>query len=336
MTSNDSGNENPSPNPNHTGTALNNIYGLLAEFAGFIIERDRDERRWKIVKRVAMIVVALGMATVWVTLYAPILGWSSSPHTPVLSVVHISGPIGGSGSGSASALTPAIEKACRSRQTQAVLLRINSPGGSPTDAERIRESLRACRSSNPDVESKKVIALIEGVGASAAYLIAVESDEIWASRYSIVGSIGAVMRTFDAEQALNRLGVKERVFASGELKAGNGTWTPNTPEQDALSQSMVDGIATMFVANVKERRGAKLKPTADMFSGRVWLGQEAVELGLIDGTTTFEVLKQARFPDLPVHEYRPEKSFHDRLGLSMLMREFGAGAAAELRQARWE
>ncbi|MGH8463057.1 MAG: S49 family peptidase [Pseudomonas sp.] len=324
----------PTPTPDERDLHLKNIYELLAEGIGHLISRDRDEQRWRIVKRTALSAMVVGGVMMWLALYAPMLGWTSEPTAKSLGVVPVQGVIGQNGA-TADEVVPAIERACSSRQTQAVVLRITSPGGSPTDAERIAAALDACRLSEPDAKPKPVIAVIEQVGASAAYMIAVHTDEIVANRYAMVGSIGAVMSSFDAHSALDKLGVKERIYASGVLKAGNSPWSPNSAEQDRLSQELVDGVARMFIDEVSERRGAKLKPTPDMFSGRVWLSPTALELGLIDGVTTFEQLKAERFEDLPIHEFRPTKTLQEKLGLSALAREFAAGVVAEMKETQW-
>ena len=328
--------DNEPSQPPEKDTALNNIYELMREGLGHLIERDRDERHWKILKRTVMGGLTVGAILMWFALYAPMFGWTREPTEAAIGVVPIQGAIGGAGGMSGQTLVPAIERACKSGNTKAVVLRITSPGGSPTDAERIAGALQACRPSGPDAKSKPVIAVIEGIGASAAYLIAVHADEVIASRYAMVGSIGAVMRTFEAEGAMSKLGVRERVFASGQLKSGNSPWTSNTQAQDALSQSLVDGIAKLFIADVRERRGARLKETPDMFSGRVWLGDEALALGLVDSISTFEQLKEARFKDLPVHDFRPQQTLQDKLGMKAMVREFGAGVASEISGSQWD
>lgn len=321
--------------PSQTDVHLKNLYELLAEGLGHLVTRDRDERRWKIAKRTALSGVVLGGIGMWVALYAPMFGWSSPPTGSVLGVVPIDGVIGRRGA-SASEIIPALDRACTSRQVKAVVLRINSPGGSPTDAERISATLDRCRTSGEGSPGKPVIALIEGTGASAAYMVAVHADEILTGRYALVGSIGAVMRTVDAQDAMVKLGLKERVYASGELKGANSPWTSNTPEQDSVTQSLVDNIGELFAADVVARRGDKLQMDEELFTGRVWLGTEATRLGLADGVSTFETLKAERFEDLPVHEFRPTQTFQDRLGLTTMLREIGVGMASELEGVSWK
>lgn len=306
-----------------------NIYGLLCEVAGAHIASLNEERKWRRRKRFFVSLLALIGLILWLLLYAPMLGLSAAPASRSIGVVPIQGEIGDQYGPNARKIVPAIERACSSSMTEAVVLRISSPGGSPTDAERIAGAVDACRAGKDGKPGKRVIAVIENVGASAAYLVAVHADEVLATRYSMVGSIGAVMRSVDAEGAAKKFGLRERVYASGDLKAGNSPLTANTPAQDALSQELVDGIAKMFADEVRDRRGSKLKETPDMFSGRVWLAPEAVELGLIDQASTFEQLKAARFKDLSIHEFRPTQTFQDKIGLRAVAREFGAGIASE-------
>ncbi len=313
---------------------LNNLYELGGERGGHYIEKARSERRWQFAKRTALTGLTLFGMGMWIAPYAPMRGWSSDPTQSSLGVIPIHGEIGGTGGASAEVLVPAIERACKSSFTKAVVLRINSPGGSPTDAERIAGALDYCRPA--DAPAKPVIAEIEGLGASAAYLVAIHADEVYATRYALVGSIGAVMRSVDAGQAIGKFGLRERVFASGALKAGNSPWSSNTRAQDELNQSLVDGIARLFIAEVKARRASKLKPADDVFSGRMWVGTDALRLGLVDGNQTFENLRDTHFSGLPVHEFRPPQTLQDRFGLSAAAREFGIGLSHGIAQTRWE
>lgn len=330
----------PSPSPSSPDKpsapgSRSDFYGLACEAVGHLISRDLEDRRWRRVKRALFIgAIALGFGT-WVALYAPMLGWSFGPAEKSVGVIPIVGTIGSGPSGSADALVPVIESACKSPLIETVVLRVSSPGGSPAEAERIAGALESCRSGKDGVR-KPVIAVIETVGASAAYLIAMHADEVVASRYALVGSIGAVIRSFDASEALERYGVKERVYASGGLKSSNSPWSSNTPDQDALNQALVEDVGNVFKAEVMAARGSKLKPTADMFSGRAWLGGEAKALGLVDSIGTFEQLKATRFKSLHVHQFRPRQTLQDKMGLQAVAREFGSGLASGLSNGGFE
>lgn len=311
-------------------TDTRRMYELACEVAGHYITRDLEERRWRRIKRAALLgFFALSVGT-WIALYGPMLGWSAGPTEKSVGVIPIQGEIGGSLNATADALVPVIESACKSPLIHTVVLQVSSPGGSPSEAERIAGALASCKPSGTDAKPKPVIAVIETVGASAAYMIAMRADEVVASKYALVGSIGAVMRSFDASGALARHGIRERVYASGALKSSNSPWATNTPEQDANNQALVEQVGDVFKADVMAARGTRLKPTADIFNGRAWLGGEAVRLGLADRVGTFEELKADRFPDLKVHHFRPRQTFQDRIGLRAMAHELGAGFATAL------
>lgn len=310
---------------------MHKLYELGCEYVGHLVSRDLEERRWRRIKRGLLIgAFALSIGT-WVALYGPMLGWAPGPVEKSVGVIPITGEIGSGMSGSADTLVPAIEAACKSPHVEAVVLRVSSPGGSPAEAERIAGSLETCRS-RKDGKRKPVIAVIETVGASAAYMISMKADEVIASRYALVGSIGAVMRSFDASAALADHGVRERVYASGSLKGSNSPWSKNTPEQDAANQELVEQVGDVFKAEVMKARGKKLHPTADMFSGRAWLAGTALQMGLIDSVGTFEELKATRFKGLNVHQFRPRQTLQDKIGLKAMAHELGVGLASGLTQ----
>lgn len=298
---------------------------FMTGLAAYLTEREQSERRWKTIKRSGFLLLAVLVIAMWALLYAPLLGWSRGPTTEVVAVIPVEGAIGSSPTGSARNLAPMIERACASPRTTALVLRIDSPGGSPGDAEEIGAALGACRR---DGRAVPVFAVIEGMGASAAYLIAAHADEVFASRYALVGSLGAVMRNFDAVALADRLGVRERVYASGELKAGNSPWTSNTPEQDALNQALVEDMGQIFARQISDLRGEKLNDHPELFTGRVWTAASAQQLGLIDSVASFEELRSTRLKGHPSFEYRPRASFHDRIGLTA--RSMTSGIAAAL------
>jgi protease-4 len=135
---------------------------------------------------------------------------------------------------------------------------------------------------------KPVVAVISNVGASAAYLIALHADKIYAGRYSLVGSIGAVLASWDLHRAAERLEVSQRIYASGPLKAMLSPFQPTTPESDAKARLLIRGLGEAFVAEVRRLRGARLSDAADIATGEVWLGPDARTLGLVDGIGTLE------------------------------------------------
>jgi protease-4 len=291
----------------------------------------RRDAVWTIAKRSVLAILAVLFTAAYVVTYAQVMGATSSPVKPAVMVVPIEGQIG-TDLASADKVVPLITKACDDPMARGMILRINSPGGSPTDGERIAAAIDRCRATHPKL---KLTAVIERVGASAAYLIASRADEISANRFAMVGSIGAVMTSVDASAAAEQWGVTERTFASGPLKTANAWFTPNTREQDALMQTLVDGVAGEFRDQVIASRGDRLKTdTPELFSGRVWLAGEAVDAGLVDTVEVFEDHTRRLYPGLPTHTYRPVRTIYDHLGVKALLRDVAAEALADAREVQ--
>lgn len=304
--------------PDFHDSMLERAVGLLEDVGNAVMRRAQEERRWQLLRRTVLSLFVLAGLAVWVAVYAPLFGLGHAPTMPGVAVVPITGEIGGMGDARADLIVPRIQAACADDRMQALVLRISSPGGSPTGAERISQSLEDCRTGD---HAKPVIAVIEGVGASAAYMIAIHADKIVANRYAQVGSIGAVMHAFDLSDTLGKIGVRQRTFASGDLKAGNSLFVANTPAQDELNQSLVDQVAAQFQAEVIAMRGERLKMESapDLFSGRTWIGPKALELGLIDEVGTYEEVLEANFKGVTVNDFSPHQSIQDRLGLQSML-----------------
>jgi protease-4 len=282
----------------------------------------RSEARWRAAKRaglVLMFTITLGLT--WAT-YRPLLTGPANASGDAVAIIEIAGPIGGQGMSTADRLVPIIDRTCKTERLRALVLRINSGGGAPTDAERIVAAIQACREKTPTLP---IVAAIEGTGASAAYLIAASADTVLASRYSVVGSIGAVMRSLDASEGFHRLGLKERTYASGPLKAGGSVGSPNTPEQDAVYQSVVDDVGRAFAEQVHGLRAHRLGATTeDLFSGRVWPAEEARALGLVDEVVLLDDYLRREHADAPRQLIKPRATWQEQLSLRSLL-----GAAIE-------
>jgi len=164
------------------------------------------------------------------------------------------------------------------------VLSIDSPGGAPADAERIADALTNLRRKH----DKPLHAVIGNIGASAAYMIALRADRIVAGKYSLVGSIGAVMAPWQFDRAIARLDVSQRVYASGKLKSFLNPFTAVTPEADAKARHLVDQLGSTFVTDLKTARGPALKAGIDYGTGEIWSGVEAKEIGLVDSIGTLE------------------------------------------------
>lgn len=299
---------------------------LLEQLRAALAEYRREARaaqNWTWMRRCLVLLIAAGAITLYLGVWGPLLGLRAAPAGKQIGVIHLVGTISDSSLASAARMVPAIEDACADDAVSALVLKISSAGGSPSQAARIARALERCRAEH----GKRIVAVIEGVGASAAYLIAVHADEIVADPYAVVGSIGAVISGFDASVALGRLGVNERAYASGELKSMLSLWRADTEAQAALAGALVHQIADEFADTVRRKRAAKLAPSVpDFSSGRVWVAAEAQALGLIDDVAVLEDALAARFPGVTPFHYDTRETLRDKLDL----RAVGEGAARAL------
>lgn len=249
-----------------------------------LLRERRLERRWKWIARSLFISGSLALSMLYFFLWAPQLGWRVGPIGDVVGVVRIDGEIAQSSPASAERVVPALRRAFESPRVKAVVLAIDSPGGSPGEAERIYRAMEGLRAEH----GKPVVAVISSIGASAAYMIALHADKIYAGDYSLVGSIGAVLAGWDLHKAAERLEVSQRLYASGPLKAMMSPFQPTTPEADAKARTLTDGLGQAFVAEVRRPRGTRLSDGIDIGTGEIWLGPDARALGLVDGIGTLE------------------------------------------------
>jgi signal peptide peptidase SppA len=223
-------------------------------------------------------------------------GWR--PTHPVVPVVRLSGVIGAvmplRQGLSIAAVAPALERAFATRDAAAVAILINSPGGSAAQSHLIFRRIRAL------AEEKKlpVFAFIEDAGASGGYMLACAGDQIFADPSSLVGSIGVVAAGFGFDKLLDRFGVERRLHTAGTSKAMLDPFSPERPEDVARLKGIQAQIHAMFVALVEGRRGGRLKGDREaLFSGAVWAGAEALELGLVDGLGDLRAVMRERFGD---------------------------------------
>ena len=229
-----------------------------------------------------------------------------------------------------------LRDAFEDTNTRGVILRINSPGGSPVQSGYVYDEIMRLKGLYPNV---KVYAVISDIGASGAYYIAAAADEIYADKASLVGSIGVISSSFGFVDALDKLGVERRVFTSGENKAFLDPFSPLKKTDKAFWQNVLSVTHKQFIAQVKKGRGDRLKSTSKVFSGLIWTGEQALEMGLVDGlgSTGFvarEVIGEENIVDFTLKR-SPFEEFADRLGIaaaSTLANKFGVGADTPFRQ----
>ncbi len=280
------------------------MVGLTKAFVLDYQRREAEQRSATRFKRWLVAAVVLGSLGVYVAIGAKLLlpPGSVVAKVPAVALVKLEGQISASSRlASADKVVPALTRAFEDTQVQRVLLYIDSPGGAPVEAERIMNAVAALRQQH----GKPITAVIGNLGASAGYMVAMSADDIVSGRYSLVGSIGAVLQSWDVHRVLDRFDVKAKTYASGNLKSMLNPFEPSTPEGEAKAQALVDEMGRQFAALLQERRGGKLKQAPSAYTtGEVWGGQDALALGLVDANGTLETLMAAH-PDLKLVNFGP-------------------------------
>lgn len=262
---------------------------------------------------------------------AAVLGWVGRPDKESASigsgrhtaVVDVEGVIGPGTKASAERVVKGLERAFKDSNTVAVLVRINSPGGSPVQAGHVNDEIRRLRAKYPDIP---LYAVVEDLCASGGYYIAVAADRIYVDKASLVGSIGVIMGGFGFVGALDKLGIERRAYTSGENKDFLDPFVPENPRHRAHAQEMISEIHQQFIKVVRQGRGSRLKENPEIFSGLVWTGEKSIELGLADAlgsaaSVARDVVKAEKLVDFTVEESYLE-TFSKRLGTM-----FGASLA---------
>src|SRR5499426_4151060 len=201
------------------------------------------------------------------------------------AMVELNGLIAPGTDASAEKITASLQAAFKDKNTQGVVLRINSPGGSPVQSQTIYEEMKRLKKKYPEIP---LYAVVEDVCASGGYFVAVGADRIYVSKTSIVGSIGVLMNGFGFTGLMDKLGVERRLITSGENKGMLDPFSPMTEKDVAHAKQLMADIHQQFIGVVKEGRGKRLKEAPDTFSGLIWTGQKSVELGLADGFGSLE------------------------------------------------
>ncbi len=235
---------------------------------------------------------------------------------PAVAVLRLSGMIAAGPRGmSDAALAPMIERAFRRGKPAAVALVVNSPGGSPVQSSLIAARIRRLA----DEKEVPVIAFVEDVAASGGYWLASAADEIIVDDSSIVGSIGVIYASFGVNRFLDRQGIERRIHTAGKSKSFMDPFSPEKPEDVARLKALQEPIHDSFIAQIKDRRGAKLPEGQDLFTGDVWVGRQAVEVGLADAIGHLVPVMKDRFGDkVRFIRYGQKRPLLQRLGASIV------------------
>ncbi len=243
----------------------------------FLIEQRRG-RRWGIFFKSLLALYLFGLLFFYIGQDLEMGGFSKGKHS---ALIDINGMIAANREARADFVVTGLRSAFEDENTEGVILRINSPGGSAVQAGYINDEINRLREKHPDIP---VYAVIGDICASGGYYIAAAADEIYANKASLVGSIGVVMAGFGFADALDKLGVERRLLHAGENKGFMDPFQPLKDTDQAHAQTLLDEIHGQFIEVVKQGRGDRLTGADEtLFSGLIWSGQESVELGLVDG-----------------------------------------------------
>jgi protease-4 len=296
---------------------------VLEQLAQDLLIERRRQRRWSVFFRLfTLALLALGL----------VLGFAAlGSHERVCldqctAVVEIQGELEAGGRASAQRIIDGMQSALKHRGIKGLVLRINSPGGSPVQAGQVYDEVRRLRAQHPEIP---IYAVVEEAAASGGYYIAAAADRIYVDKASIVGSIGVVMDGFGFTGTMDKLGVERRLQTAGENKALMDPFSPQVPRQMAHVQQMLDDIHGQFIAAVRAGRGSRLKDAPELFTGLVWNGQRAIELGLADALGSVDFVAREVVKAEEILDFTPEDDLTDRFA-----RRLGATIVRELPSTR--
>ena len=284
----------------------------LERLAFAVLEEQRAARRWKV--RLRLLWLGFLSVLLWLAYREmPDTAATSMPHT---AMIEIRGEISHDSEASAQLILSSLRSAFEDDGARAVVLLINSPGGSPVQAGIINDEIHRLKK----LHGKPVYAVVEEACASAAYYIAAAADNIYVDKASIVGSIGVLMDGFGFNRLMDRVGIERRLLTAGENKGFLDPFSPQNATHRAYAQQMLDEVHAQFIAVVREGRGDRLKETPELFSGLAWSGQKAVALGLADGFASLDQVAREIVKAEDIVDYTQHENVASRLA-----KRFGAG-----------
>ena len=285
----------------------------LEKLAFAALNEQKATRQWKTFVRLAWL--GFFIVLLWLALSRGPASSVNSTTTAHTAVVEIKGEIASGADASAEFINAALKAAFEDEGAKAVVLLINSPGGSPVQAGMMNDEILRLKAKH----KKPVYAVVEETCASAAYYIAVSADKIYVDKASIVGSIGVLMDGFGFTGLMEKLGVERRLLTAGENKGFLDPFSPQNEKQRELALALLAQIHQQFIAVVKAGRGDRLKETPETFSGLFWNGQQAVELGLADSLGNLEFVAREVVKAEEIIDYTRRENVAERLA-----KRFGA------------
>jgi protease-4 len=292
---------------------------VLERLVRSVLDEQRKTRNWSIFFKV------LGFVYLFALLFLA-LGWiggkdkaMTGRHT---ALVELSGVIAHDSPASAERINSGLQEAFKDHNTAGVIVRVNSPGGSPVQAGQINSEIRRLRGLHPQIP---LYVVVDDICASGGYYVAAAADRIYVDPASIVGSIGVLMDGFGFTGTMEKLGVERRLITAGENKGFLDPFSPLNAQQKAYAEKMLADIHRQFIDVVKQGRGSRLKPVPELFSGLVWTGQKSIELGLADALGSVEYVARDVIKAETVVDFTPKENIAERFA-----RRFGSASAEAL------
>ena len=308
---------NENQNANDPGVMRNWERETLERLVFATVREQRAARRWGIFFKLSFLLLAFFVIWAYFDFGTGSGTESLGRHT---ALIEIDGSIDDEGSGAADTVIPSLNKAFADAGSAAVVLRINSPGGSPVQAGIIVDEIQRLKKGYPN---KPLYVVVDEICASGGYYIASAADKIFVNKASIVGSVGVLMDGFGFTGLMDKLGIERRLLTAGENKGFLDPFSPQSDKQKQHALAMLNEIHEQFIAVVRAGRGKRLKENPEIFSGLYWTGAKAVEMGLADGfgtvdTVARDVVKAEDIIDYTAHEGLPER----------VLKKFGASVGA--------
>ena len=292
---------------------------VLEKLALAAVREQRTARRWGIFFKLltfAYVTVVIFVAFDWT---GKADGMIDGKHT---ALIEINGIIGPGTDASAERVTLALQAAFKDNGTQGVVVRINSPGGSPVQAQNIYDEMRRLRKKHPNTP---LYVVVEDVCASGGYFVAAGADRIYVNKSSLVGSIGVRMDGWGLTGLMDKVGVERRLLIAGDNKGFLDPFLPVDNKQKLHAQTMLNEIHQQFISVVRDGRGTRLKESPDLFSGLIWTGQKSIDLGLADGIGSLEFVAREVIKAETIVDYSQKENIAEKFA-----RRLGAGAASAL------
>ncbi|MBU1425636.1 MAG: S49 family peptidase [Gammaproteobacteria bacterium] len=292
--------------------------GVLEKLAMSAIQEQRRARHWGIFFKVltfGYLFLLLFLAMGWVG--DKVDGSLSGKHT---ALIDLTGIISAESNTNADNLIGSLQDAFEDKNTAGVLLRCNSPGGSPVQAGLVNDEIRRLRGLHPGIP---LYVVVEDMCASGGYFIAAAADKIYVNKASIVGSIGVLMDGFGFTGTMQKLGVERRLMTAGKNKGFMDPFSPLNPKHKEFTANLLEDIHRQFIDVVKQGRGKRLKETPETFSGLFWTGDTAIRMGLADEIGSVDAVARDVIKVDNIVDFTTREGFADRLA-----KKLGAGVAS--------